>query len=198
MTTLHLVRHAAHGQLGRALTGRTPGVHLSVEGRAQAALLAERLVALPIAAVLSSPMERAQETAAAIAARLGLPVLTEPGLDEIDFGTWSGGAFDALEGSAEWLAWNRFRSFAPTPGGESMTAAQARALAVLARLHRDHPSGELVAVSHCDVIKAVLSHFLGTPLDLFHRIEIGPASRSVLRLFEHDARIDAVNLPPGA
>lgn len=198
MTTLHLVRHAAHGQLGHALTGRTPGVHLSAEGRTQAALLADRFAKLPVAAVLSSPMERAQETAAPVAARLGLPVRTEPGLDEIDFGAWNGAAFDALEGSAEWLAWNRFRSFAPAPGGESMAAAQVRALGAVARLHRAYPDAELVAVSHCDVIKAVLAHFLGTPLDLFHRIEIGPASRSVLSLFQHDARIDAVNLPPGA
>lgn len=198
MTTIHLVRHAAHGQLGRVLTGRTPGVHLSADGQAQAALLAERFVSLPVAAVLSSSMERAQETAAPIAARLALPVLIEPDLDEIDFGAWAGAGFDALEGAPEWLAWNRFRSFAPAPGGESMAAAQVRALGAVARLHRAYPDGELVAVSHCDVIKAVLAHFLGTPLDLFHRIEIGPASRSVLRLFEHDARIDAVNLPPGA
>lgn len=198
MTTLHLVRHAVHGEFGRVLTGRAPGVHLTDEGRAQAAALSGRLAALPVTAVLSSQRERARETAGPIAARLGLDVRVEPALDEIDFGGWTGAAFDALEGQPGWRAWNRFRSTAVPPGGEAMLAAQARAVGVVGRLHREHPGDELVLVGHSDVLKSVLAHFLGVPLDLFHRIELGPASRSVLRLFEADARVDAVNLPPGA
>ena len=190
---MHLVRHAAHGLLGRVLAGRMPGVPLSNEGRAQAAALAATLAARPIRAVLSSPVQRAQETAAPIAARLGLPVLTDPGLDEIDFGAWTGATFDALDGQPAWDTWNRFRSFAPTPGGEAMAAAQARALAAVARAAAD--GGEVVLVSHSDVLKAVLAHFLGMPLDLLHRIELAPASRSMLVLFEDVARVDGVNLP---
>ena len=192
--TLHLVRHAAHGLLGRVLAGRMPGIGLSGEGRAQAAALADALAARPIRAVLSSPVQRAQETAAPIAARLGLPVLTDPGLDEIDFGAWAGAAFDDLDGQPTWDAWNRFRSFAPTPGGETMAAAQARALAAVARAAAG--GGEAVLVSHSDVLKAVLAHFLATPLDLLHRIELAPASRSVLVLFDGGARVDGINLPP--
>ena len=195
-TTLHLVRHAAHGLLGRVLAGRMPGVGLSEEGQAQAARLADTLASRPIQAVLSSPLERAQATAAAIAARHGLPVQTDPGLDEIDFGAWTGAAFDDLDGRPDWHAWNCFRSFAPTPGGETMVAAQARALAAVARARAAHPDGEVVMVGHSDVLKAVLAHFLGMPLDLLLRIELHPAHRCVVVLFDDDARIEAIDLPP--
>lgn len=194
-TTLHLVRHAAHGLLGHTLAGRMPGVALSAEGAAQAAVLAEALAARPIRAVLSSPVQRAQETAAPIAARHGLPVLTDPGLDEVDFGAWTGTAFDALASDPAWDAWNRCRSLAPTPGGETMAAAQVRALGAIARARAAVPDGQAVLVGHSDVLKAVLAHLLGTPLDLLHRIELAPASRSVLVLWDGGGRVDGMNLP---
>lgn len=193
--TLHLVRHAAHGLLGRVLAGRMPGVPLSAEGVAQAAALADALAALPVRAVLSSPVQRAQETAAPIAARHGLPVLTDAGLDEVDFGAWTGMTFDALASDPAWAAWNRCRSLAPTPGGETMVAAQARALAAVARARMAVEDGEAVLVGHSDVLKAVLAHLLGTPLDLLQRIELAPASRSVVVLWDGGGRVDGVNLP---
>ena len=198
MTTFHLVRHAAHGHLGRVLTGRTSEVPLTYEGRVQAAALAQRLASAPVSAVLSSPRERAQETAAPVAARLSLAVGIEQDLDEIDFGAWNGMAFDALAPQPAWQAWNRSRSMATPPDGEPMLAVQARAIGLVTRLHREHPDAEFVLVSHSDLLKAVLAHALGVPLDLLHRIELGPASRSVLVLSGHDVRIDAINLPPGA
>ncbi len=172
------------------------GVGLSKAGRAQAEALAEYFAARSVAKVVSSPLQRAQETAAPIAAALGLPVVTDPGLDEIDFGEWTGRDFAELEARPEWRAWNRARSFAPCPGGESMVAAQARALASIAALRAACPDGELVLISHQDVLKAVLAHFLGVPLDMFHRITLDQAHRSVVTLFEDDARVDGVNLPP--
>jgi probable phosphoglycerate mutase len=171
------------------------GVPLSEEGRVQAAALADALAGRPIAAVVSSPLQRARETAFPIAARLGLTVATDPGLDEIDFGSWTGREFAALDGRADWSAWNRFRSTGRCPGGESMLEAQARALACLTRLRSAHPDGEIVLVSHQDVLKAILAHALGLPLDLLHRITLDPARRSVLVLFEQDARVDGMNLP---
>jgi len=194
-TTFHLVRHAAHGLLGRVLAGRMPGVSLNEDGRAQALRLAGHFSKGSIAAVVSGPLARAQETAAPIAAALGLDVATDAGLDEIDFGDWTGMAFDALQGSAEWQAWNRFRGTAPTPGGETMLEALARALRTLAHLRRAHPDGEVVLVSHQDVLKSLLVHSLGAPLDLVHRIELAPASRSIMRVFDDgDVRVDGVNL----
>lgn len=196
MTTFHLIRHGAHGLLGRVLTGRMPGVALDAQGRAQAAGLASALAGRPIAAVVSGPLQRARETAEPIAARLGLAVRVEPGVDDIEFGAWTGAEFAALDGDPAWRAWNAHRSTAPTPGGETMLAVQARALAAVLRLHREHAGAELAVVSHADVVKAVLAHFLGVPLDLMHRIEVSPGSRSVLTLFDEGARIEAVNLPP--
>ncbi|GAC1347302.1 MAG: histidine phosphatase family protein [Acetobacteraceae bacterium] len=172
-----------------------PGVGLSEAGREQAERLAAALASRPIAAVVSSPLQRAQETAAPIAARLGLAVTTDPGLDEIDFGGWTGLEFSALDGRPEWDAWNRARSMAACPGGESMVAAQARALACVAQVRAIYPEQEVVLVSHQDVLKALLAHYLGVPLDLFHRISLDPAHRSVVVLSALDARVDGVNLP---
>ena len=194
-TTLHLVRHAAHGLLGRVLAGRMPGVPLNAEGVVQAAALADALAARPIRAVLSSPLQRAHDTAAPIAARHGLPVLTEAGLDELDFGAWTGKTFDTLAADPAWDAWNRCRSLAPAPGGETMVAAQARALAAVTRVRQAVPDGEAVLVGHSDVLKAVLAYLLGTPLDLLQRIELAPASRSVVVLWDGGGRVDGMNLP---
>ena len=173
-----------------------PGIGLSGEGEVQAARLADTLASRPVQAVLSSPMERAQATAAAIAARHGLAVQTDPGLNEIDLGAWTGAAFDDLVGQPGWHAWNRCRSLAPTPGGETMAAVQARALATVARVRTAHPNGEVVLVGHSDVLKAVLAHILGMPLDLLLRIELHPAHRCVVVVFDEDARVDGLNLPP--
>ncbi len=195
-TTFHLVRHAAHGLLGRVLAGRMPGVSLNEDGRAQALRLAGHFSKSSIVAVVSGPLARAQETAVPIAAALGLDVATDAGLDEIDFGAWTGMAFDALQGSVEWQAWNRFRGTAPTPGGETMLEALARALRTLARLCWAYPDGEVVLVSHQDILKSLLMHSLGAPLDLVHRVELAPGSRSVMRVFDDGGvRVDRVNLP---
>jgi len=172
------------------------GVGLSEAGRDQALRLAASLAARPIAAVVSSPLERARQTADPIAAALGLEVAIDPGLNEIDFGDWTGQDFRALEGQREWDAWNCFRSMARCPGGESMLQAQARALASVSRLQEAHQDGEVVLVGHQDVLKSVLAHFLGTPLDLLHRITLDPAHRAVVTLFPTEVRLDGLNLPP--
>ena len=128
-TTLILVRHAVHGLLGRVLAGCMPGVGLSAEGHAQAAALADALAGQVIRAVWTSPLQRAIETAVPIAARHGLMPVIDPALTEVDFGTWTGQPFDALHGP-EWEAWNTNRAMAVPPGGETILAAQARAVAV--------------------------------------------------------------------
>ncbi len=196
--TLHLLRHGSYAALGRILAGRAEGWPLTPAGVAEAERLAERLSRRPIAAVLSSPILRARQTAAPIAARCGLETAIEPGITEIDFGAWTGSAFAALHGDPSWQAWNRHRGLAPIPGGETMAQAQARALDAVCRLCRAWPDGELVLVSHADVIKAVLSNLLGTPLDLMHRMAIDPASRSVIRVHPEGAEVLGINLPPDA
>ncbi len=194
LTTVHLVRHAAHGLLGRVLTGRMEGVGLSEAGRAQAARLAETLGARKLGAIVSSPLQRARETAEPIAARAGLSVTIDAGLDEIDFGEWTGLTFAELDRRPEWLAWNSARGLAACPGGETMLAAQSRAVSALHRLAATHPDGELVLVSHQDVLKSLLAHLLGSPLDLLHRFALDPGHVSTVTLSSGEALVGSVNL----
>ena len=192
MTVFHLVRHGDYPLLNRVLAGRLPGHSLSDAGRAQAQSVARALAGEGVEAVVSSPLERALETAEPIAASLGLPITTDTDLNEIDFGAWTGMEFAALHADSEWQAWNRVRSCALVPGGETMLAAQARAMAALSR----HGGRRAVAmVSHADVIKAILAHALGAPIDLFGRIEIAPGSRSIVALDDDGPRVQGVNLP---
>ncbi len=194
-TRLHLVRHGHTEALGRTLTGRSPGIGLSAQGAAEATALAATLAFCPAAAILCSPQLRTRQTADAIAAVLGLEVQTSAALDEVDFGAWAGERFVDLDGRADWQAWNTRRSLSPSPG-ETMLAVQARVVALVQDLCADRPDRELVLVSHADVLRSLLAYLLAVPIDLMQRIDLSPASRSVVLLSQHDVTIEAVNLPP--
>jgi ribonuclease H / adenosylcobalamin/alpha-ribazole phosphatase len=175
--TILLIRHAAHGEVGRSLSGRLPGLELSAEGRAQAECLAARLATSSIDRLHASPMERAQQTAQAIAgARPGLQVETVAALDELDFGDWSGRAFVELDGDPQWSEWNDSRSVAVAPNGESMRQVQERAWTHLERTALAAPGATIAMVSHCDVIRAVVAQVLDLSLDRILRFEVDPAS----------------------
>ena len=195
--TVLLVRHAACDHVGRRLAGRTPGVHLNRQGRAEAAALAAALGELPITAVYSGPLERAWETATPVADRLGRPVLTAPGLNELDFGDWTGRSLDSLAAEPLWRAFNEARDTTRIPGGELMSQVVDRAMAELARFADEHPGGTVAAVSHGDVIRGVLLHCLGMPLHQVHRLEVAPASVSVVRLYDTAPRVLVVNWTAG-
>ena len=192
-TTFYLVRHAAHGLLERVLTGRMPQVHLADLGQAQARRLAQHFAGLNITAIQSSPRERAEETARPIARATNLPCDIVDALDEIDIGTWTGRAFADLAGDPAWQNWNTSRSTARAPGGESMAEVQARVLFHLQSTREKHPGGRVLMVSHADVIKAALLHFLGASLDAFANFEIAPASISTLLLGDWGGRIVGLN-----
>lgn len=192
-TTVILIRHATHDRVGAILCGRMPEVTLGDEGRREAKLLADRFRGESIAAVITSPLERARETAQVIADRIGVPIEIDEALNEIDFGDWTGQSFDALDPDPRWRLWNTTRSTAKPPGGEAMTAAQARIVRRIERLRQDHPDGEVILVSHCDVIKAALAHHLGLSLDAYDRFEISPASVSVLALWPGGSRVMSLN-----
>ncbi len=192
-TTVFLVRHAAHDRLDRVLCGRMPGVALGAEGRAQAAAVAERLARERIAAVHASPLDRARETAAFVAGRLGLAVEVDGGLNEIDLGGWSGRGFEELRDDPHWRLWNTARSLTRPPGGETMLEAQVRIVGALERLCAAHPDEAIALVSHADLIKAALAHILGLPLDAIARFEIGPASVSCLVAGAWGAKVLGLN-----
>lgn len=191
MSWVYLVRHAAHDRVHGILCGRMPGVMLGAQGRAEAAALAARLGATGATLVLSSPRERALETADPIAAALGRAVEVVPELDEIAFGDWTGRSFADLAGDPLWRRWNEARATARPPGGESMQEAQARAFGLLERL-----SGTSVLVSHCDVIRAVILKILGLSLDAYDRIALDPGSLSLVELWPGGGRLLGLNERP--
>lgn len=193
MTTFALIRHARHRLVGHTIVGRSAGVRLSPEGVRQAERLAGRLAASSITAVYSSPLERATDTAREIAALLQIEVEVAEELNEIDFGAWTNRTLPDLHEQPEWRRFNQFRSGTPTPEGETMLDVQGRMLRLIERLCAVHAEQTVALVSHGDVIKAALAHYLGVPLDLFQRIEISPASVSVVRVERHGPEVLLVN-----
>lgn len=179
-TLVLLVRHGETPTTGVVLPGRAPGLGLSERGTAQAAAVAERLVGLKVDAVYTSPVERAQLTAAPTASALGLTPTIDDGLAEADTGDWTGLKLADLARKPEWRGLQAAPSTFRFPGGESFTELQARVLAALARIRDLHPGGVAVCFSHADPIKVALAHALGTPLDLHGRIDVGPGSVSAI------------------
>ncbi len=176
-TIILLVRHEQTPTTGKLLPGRTPGLHLAETGKAQARRAAERIAQLKnVDAIYSSPLERARETAAPIAAGRKLKVHIEKGLLECDFGDWTGAELKSLMKLPEWNTVQRAPSTFTFPGGESFTAMQHRVIGTIDRLRSAHPGGVVVCVSHADPIKAAVAHALGTHIDLFQRIVISTCS----------------------
>lgn len=184
-TYLLLIRHGENDWVGsHRLAGRTPGVHLNETGTAQAARLAEQLARQPISAVYSSPLERCLQTAEPLAAALGLAVIPEPGVMEVDYGTWQGGDLRELAKTPEWHLVQHNPSSFCFPEGETLHQVQARAVWTLERLRQAHPNQLIAVFSHGDVIRTTLAHYMGTPIDLFQRIVVNTASISALAFFD--------------
>ena len=193
MTKFLLLRHALTDSVGQRLSGRTPGVPLNAEGQAQAQQLAARLADVPIAAIYSSPLERAVQTAEPVATAHKLTTTICDDFLEIDFGKWTNCTFQELQNQPQFQRFNSFRSSTRIPGGELLLEAQARAVAGLSKLCAQHPGQTVAVVSHADMLKAAVAYYAGIPLDIFQRLEISPASVSVLEIFDDTARILLLN-----
>jgi probable phosphoglycerate mutase len=197
VTIFHLVRHGEHVWRGRGiLAGRSAGVGLTAEGRAQIVAVGERLAGEEIVALYASPLQRTRESAEILAARLALPVQSRDDLIELDFGEWTGLTFDEVRRDRRWEAWRSCRSLAALPGGESMREAQRRTVDALAELHRTHQHGTVAVVSHGDVIRAALLFALGMPLDLYARIDIDLGSISTIEFTDFGCRVRRLNERP--
>jgi probable phosphoglycerate mutase len=192
-TTFYLVRHAAHDRVGAVLCGRMPGVSLGAHGREQARRLAERFAREGVASVQTSPLERARETAGPIAARVDRPLEVNEGIQEIEFGAWSGRSFEELGRDPAWTAWNTARSVSRPPGGETMLEAQARIVTAMERLREAYRNHAVVLVSHADVIKAALLYHFGLPIDAYARFDVDPASISTLAVGDWGAKVIRLN-----
>lgn len=186
MTTVLLVRHGrTAANASGVLAGWTPGVHLDEAGAAQAAALGARLLPVPVAAVVSSPLERCRETAGALLAdRATTPEHVDERLGECRYGDWTGRPLKELSKDPLWKVVQAHPSAVTFPGaeGESMRDMQARAVdAVRAWNGLLGPEATWLAVSHGDVIKAILADALGVHLDQFQRIQVDPCSLAVIR-----------------
>lgn len=193
MTRFFLIRHAANDVSGQAFAGRMAGVRLNDAGRRQADRLAERFAGARVAAVCSSPLERAMETAEPIATVLGLAPRTREEFLEMEFGDWTGRRFDALDGDAGFRRFNTLRSCSGAPGGELMLQVQARMVQGLESLRIEHAGQTVIVVGHGDPIRAALAHYLGMPLDLMLRLTVDVASVSVVEVDEASVRVLAIN-----
>ena len=193
-TYLFLIRHGENEWTERgALAGRTPSVSLNEKGKEQAQQIAERLKDQPITAVYSSPLLRCLETAQPLAAALDLSVSVEPGVLEVDYGEWRGGELKELSKRPEWRLVQVFPGGFRFPGGETLREVQNRVITTLERIRTEH-TGEVIAVfAHGDVLRTSLAYYLGTPLDLFQRIQISTASISLVAFHRFGPSILAMN-----
>ncbi len=205
MATVILVRHGrTTANAAGLLAGRAAGVTLDQIGREQAALTGERLAVVPLAGVVSSPLERCRQTARLILDRqAGNPCApTDPDLTECDYGQWQGRMLSDLATEDLWSAVQSQPSAVVFPGGESMAAMQARSVAAIRRhdaaFEAEYGPGAVwVAVSHGDIIKAILADALGMHLDLFQRINVGPASVSIVHYGAVRPSVYATNTDAG-
>ncbi|MEV0202928.1 MSMEG_4193 family putative phosphomutase [Nonomuraea sp. NPDC050691] len=182
MTTLLLARHGLTALTGPVLAGRTPGVHLSEEGRRQAGALAARLAGVRLDAVVSSPLERCVETATAVAEGRGTAVKTDERFVECGYGDWTGRPLEELAKEPLWRVVQAHPSAAVFPGGEPLADVQHRAVAAVREWNaRVGEKGVYLVCSHGDVIKAIVADALGLHLDQFQRITADPAALTVIR-----------------
>jgi probable phosphomutase (TIGR03848 family) len=211
MTLVLIVRHGLTSSTGKALTGWLPGISLDDRGRAQAAALAARLARVPVAAIVSSPLERCVQTASIIAAGHGEPaahgddlaekaggngqvaggaeakriaVQLDERLGECRYGDWTGQSLRKLARDPLWRVVQAHPSAVrfPGPAGETMTGMQQRAVAAVRDWNASLGKDAVYLIcSHGDVIKAILADALGMHLDMSQRIQVDPCSLSVIR-----------------
>lgn len=195
MTQFLLIRHAVNDWVKTGkLAGRLAGVHLNEYGHMQAKALGERLAKTSLHAIYSSPLERCIETAAAIAEHhSSINVQPHEGLLEVDYGAWQDAELKQLRMKKLWRNVQIFPSRVRFPDGETMRGAQARAVDTVEALYAQHPRQTIALVLHSDVIKMILAHYLGLHLDFFQRINVSPASLSILALGSGMPFIEVVN-----
>jgi probable phosphomutase (TIGR03848 family) len=193
-TIVLFVRHGATPTTGKVLPGQAPGLHLSEQGQAQVKQTAEAIARLgSVAAIYTSPMERTRETAAAIGEATGIEPVVVPGLADPDTGDWTNRELRALYKLPEWRAVQRHPSGFRFPGGESVAEVTARVTDSVDRIVRDHPDQTVVAVSHADAIRIMLAGALGSPIDLWDRLTVGPASVSAIAYHADGAQVLCTN-----
>ena len=195
MTTILLIRHGENDFLGKYLPGHLAFIHLNEAGKAQAFLVADSLKNIPITSIVSSPLERAVETAEPLAKMLGLTIDLEPGFIEMNTGAWTGKNFPEIKKDP---LWEKLRSDPENygfPEGEGFGAAQQRLWATLQQVVEKQPEHAIVAIfSHSDCIKLMLTSAMDVPLKRYYSFGVDTASMSVLVFRKNRIYLDGQNL----
>jgi probable phosphomutase (TIGR03848 family) len=194
MATLFLIRHGLTAHTGKTLYGRTPGIPLDERGRAQAKDLVRRFAPVHLTAIYSSPLERCVETVEPLAEASRLPVVHRTELLEMDAGSWTGRPLARLRSTKAWREVQRSPSTFRFPGGgEAFDEARDRAVGELERIARRHRRGRVAIATHGDIVRILIAHLQGMPLDAFQRIVIDTASVSVAHVDRTSMRVLLVN-----
>lgn len=185
--TVILLRHGrSTSNAAQTLAGRSDGVDLDDKGREQAQAVVDRIGALPIKAIVCSPLLRCQHTVQPLAAALGLEPIVDERICEVDYGAWTGRNLADLVKEPLWAVVQQQPSAVVFPDGEGLARVQARAVAAVRErdslLAQHHERDRLwIACTHGDVIKAIVADAMGAHLDSFQRITADPASMSIIR-----------------
>jgi broad specificity phosphatase PhoE len=192
VVTFLLIRHGHCPHVGNYLAGRSPGIRLDDEGIREVRSLAGRIRRIHLDEIVSSPLERSVETASVIAEGRGLEIKISDAVNEVDCGEWTGKSFRELEKDPVWISFNRYRSVTRIPGGEMIVEVLSRMSRFMEEKRRE--GKEVVAiVSHGDPIRAVITHYLGLPVDFKTRFEIHTSSVSVITLDDYGASLKCLN-----
>lgn len=193
---LLLVRHAVTRETGKRLSGRLPGIPLSPEGVAAAQAVAENLTSQNIAAVYTSPIERCQETAGILAQPHGHRVRPRQQLVEVEYGTWSGRTLRSLYRLRAWKDLMVDPAGFRFPEGETLEEVRRRSVRFLSSMAKTYTDETVLAVSHGDVIRAIVTHCLNESVDAIHRLHVAPLGITAIALAAgHPPTVSVVNAP---
>ncbi|HXZ86957.1 MAG TPA: histidine phosphatase family protein [Candidatus Binataceae bacterium] len=189
-----------HGETDWNREGRVMGRHeveLNAKGRAQVESAARFAESIRPDLIVTSPLRRARQSAEIIAAGLGgIEIVEEPEIAEVLYGRWEGMTYHELIEDPHYLEYRKSPIEHPTPGGETIPEVQARGVAAVARAVSAHANQRILFVSHGDIIRTVLCHFMGLELRYFHRIRVDNATFSALQIAGNFAELKFLNLLP--
>jgi broad specificity phosphatase PhoE len=195
MTTILLIRHGDNESLSKYLPGHLTGIHLNETGKAQALLVAESLKDVQITSIISSPLERAVETATPLAEKLNLSVDIQKGFIEMNTGLWTGKNFTEIKEDPVWKLLREDPENHTFPDGETFADAQERLWDALKTTIETQDDNAIVAIfSHSDCIKLLLAKAMDAPMRRYYSFSIDPASLSILIFKKNRIYLDGLNL----
>ncbi|HVN27267.1 MAG TPA: histidine phosphatase family protein [Candidatus Binataceae bacterium] len=191
------MRHGetAWNRIGRVM-GHNP-IELDEAGRAQVELAVPSARLVKPELIFSSPLPRARQTAEIIANGIGgMEVIEEPDLEEVRYGRWEGMVFEDLIDDPDYVRYREHPLTTPTPGGETIAQVQERGVRAMLRIIESHPEKRILFVSHGDIIRTILAHFIACELAHFRRIRVDNATFSAIQIVGDFAEVKFMNLLP--